>query len=667
MRTLFDGKNRLTACFIGAAMMFGACGMTPHTHAQGYQPARPGDASLTNQNHHNFGQRIDLDIEFEYEFDTEPCPAPSDKEVIKTCTISVTFDWISVPVYTPFFGVKNWHQNHCGGDEDSPDQFVIYWEGFLNWTLRSAHRDGVSILGQANPEAAAFGNGTIDGLQMEVPSGFETGATGHGPTTYVFVLEYVPDDSCTVMPLIVGGHYIHTYVGDFWIAVRPKLGIRPVGGVPGLAANVAGNLDWGWYSRAWQMALFNPGGHYHKKKLTPPENCVPHEGCCDQEAPDPPRHANIMSEVTRDLWDEVTIMTTVEPTDEPLTSVSILGWTANGIQFGDFFHLFEKPSWQTEEFEVTFQLPADCDTENLHFETIARTLNSAITGDPLLVEDRAPYLPRFITNDAIIDSRLVAPSILVAEIPVPQGDPSSIAELNHVYVVDQVEQVVDEEAPFKIVDNGDSYLLYYQVADSAVRTPGNGILEVLNHDFVQLFSQTSAEWDAIGINVITDNHVDTLNIFGSNSSESDLIQMLGTATGGTFRLGFGNHGATATLTTTPGASSEETASQVVNAINALGLTDIQAVLHEPDTIRLDGEHTEVTFHMVDGGIDLRCPAYSDPGRPADFDNNGVVNGADLGLFLNAMASPPSDIGPFDLTGDGQIDAADLGMVLADWG
>ena len=54
------------------------------------------------------------------------------------------------------------------------------------------------------------------------------------------------------------------------------------------------------------------------------------------------------------------------------------------------------------------------------------------------------------------------------------------------------------------------------------------------------------------------------------------------------------------------------------------------------------------------------------GSPADFNGDGFINGADLGLLLAAWGPcPPPCI--FDLTGDGFIDGADLGLVLADWG
>lgn len=48
--------------------------------------------------------------------------------------------------------------------------------------------------------------------------------------------------------------------------------------------------------------------------------------------------------------------------------------------------------------------------------------------------------------------------------------------------------------------------------------------------------------------------------------------------------------------------------------------------------------------------------------PADFDGNGVVDGADLGELLALWGTPDGD-----LSGDGNTDGADLGEVLAAWG
>lgn len=46
----------------------------------------------------------------------------------------------------------------------------------------------------------------------------------------------------------------------------------------------------------------------------------------------------------------------------------------------------------------------------------------------------------------------------------------------------------------------------------------------------------------------------------------------------------------------------------------------------------------------------------------DFDNNGLINGADLGTLLGGWGGAQ-----FDLTGDGIVDGADLGTILGAWG
>jgi hypothetical protein len=67
---------------------------------------------------------------------------------------------------------------------------------------------------------------------------------------------------------------------------------------------------------------------------------------------------------------------------------------------------------------------------------------------------------------------------------------------------------------------------------------------------------------------------------------------------------------------------------------------------------------------VEAGVDdvrvfaATCP----PENPADLDGNGVVNGADLGLLLNAWGTPQ-----YDLTGDGTVSGADVGFLLGYWG
>jgi hypothetical protein len=54
-----------------------------------------------------------------------------------------------------------------------------------------------------------------------------------------------------------------------------------------------------------------------------------------------------------------------------------------------------------------------------------------------------------------------------------------------------------------------------------------------------------------------------------------------------------------------------------------------------------------------------------PANPADLDGNGVVNGADLGLMLAGWGACGSPC-PGDLDGNGTVNGADLGLLLAAW-
>ena len=50
--------------------------------------------------------------------------------------------------------------------------------------------------------------------------------------------------------------------------------------------------------------------------------------------------------------------------------------------------------------------------------------------------------------------------------------------------------------------------------------------------------------------------------------------------------------------------------------------------------------------------------------PADFNGDGVVDGADLNTLLGAWGTLAPEL---DLTGDGRIDGADLLELLSAWG
>ena len=53
-----------------------------------------------------------------------------------------------------------------------------------------------------------------------------------------------------------------------------------------------------------------------------------------------------------------------------------------------------------------------------------------------------------------------------------------------------------------------------------------------------------------------------------------------------------------------------------------------------------------------------CP----PDCPGDLNDDGAVNGGDLGLLLAAWGGPGGD-----LNGDGVTDGGDLGLLLSYWG
>ena len=52
--------------------------------------------------------------------------------------------------------------------------------------------------------------------------------------------------------------------------------------------------------------------------------------------------------------------------------------------------------------------------------------------------------------------------------------------------------------------------------------------------------------------------------------------------------------------------------------------------------------------------------------PADFNNDGVVDGIDFGLELVAWGECPSPC-PQDLNNDGEVNGIDIGLFLVEWG
>jgi hypothetical protein len=70
-----------------------------------------------------------------------------------------------------------------------------------------------------------------------------------------------------------------------------------------------------------------------------------------------------------------------------------------------------------------------------------------------------------------------------------------------------------------------------------------------------------------------------------------------------------------------------------------------------------------TGSIIEAGVDdVRVyGATCAPALVGDLDDNGVVNGADLGILLGAWGT-----NTYDLDGDGTITGADLGILLSNW-
>ena len=64
----------------------------------------------------------------------------------------------------------------------------------------------------------------------------------------------------------------------------------------------------------------------------------------------------------------------------------------------------------------------------------------------------------------------------------------------------------------------------------------------------------------------------------------------------------------------------------------------------------------------DNGIPDDCEASC----PADLDGNGIVNGADMGLFFVQWGECPDNCAA-DFNGDGAVNGVDLGSFLKSWG
>ena len=63
---------------------------------------------------------------------------------------------------------------------------------------------------------------------------------------------------------------------------------------------------------------------------------------------------------------------------------------------------------------------------------------------------------------------------------------------------------------------------------------------------------------------------------------------------------------------------------------------------------------------------LQNSGLNPPEIPGDFDGDGVVGGADLGVLLASWGPCPAPC-PADLNGDGVVGGADIGLLLVNWG
>ncbi|MBX3354061.1 MAG: hypothetical protein KF724_00005, partial [Phycisphaeraceae bacterium] len=103
------------------------------------------------------------------------------------------------------------------------------------------------------------------------------------------------------------------------------------------------------------------------------------------------------------------------------------------------------------------------------------------------------------------------------------------------------------------------------------------------------------------------------------------------------------------------------------AINAgdrlIRLTDIEDVNDNANDEELHPLDLDLLRRVRGSEVDMG--AYEGPPCLADLNDDGVVNGADLGTLLGSWGACPGC--EADLNGDGTVDGADLGTLLGAWG
>ena len=87
---------------------------------------------------------------------------------------------------------------------------------------------------------------------------------------------------------------------------------------------------------------------------------------------------------------------------------------------------------------------------------------------------------------------------------------------------------------------------------------------------------------------------------------------------------------------------------------------------EVSTLAIAGQQFLIRIGSEDGStgagnLAITCTSFGDP-CPEDLNGDGQVNGADLGLMLGAWGTPDGDIND-----DGITNGADLGLLLGAWG